>query len=294
MKTPAEILEKVLPRWRAKLPPRYSPDYIDGFIERNREFLTSVIARAMMVRRIKRGAPPETPDEFAAYARLVARERPKDLEPDDEVLRRLVARLEKMKPRGRVDPQAALTAYVEARAEAALLRQAGWDAVPLLLREPAIAIVVGDVVVAVVDVLATLHVAAGFDRVAQLAADVDAAHARVEALSREIGEPRLERFARALWARARGAEPSSKRAAGGERPAPSTETPPDLQTKSWRTEANLQAMRLVLAKEPGEITADDLQVLAQYSGWGGLSIESVKALIPAELMPESFGLIHEL
>jgi hypothetical protein len=164
MKTPAEILEKVLPRWRAKLPPRYSPDYIDGFIERNREFLTSVIARAMMVRRIKRGAPPETPDEFAAYARLVARERPKDLEPDDEVLRRLVARLEKMKPRGRVDPQAALTAYVEARAEAALLRQAGWDAVPLLLREPAIAIVVGDVVVAVVDVLATLHVAAGFDR----------------------------------------------------------------------------------------------------------------------------------
>jgi hypothetical protein len=35
------------------------------------------------------------------------------------------------------------------------------------------------------------------------------------------------------------------------------------------------------------------QVLAQYSGWGGLSIESVKAMLPADLVPESFGLIHE-
>ena len=52
-------------------------------------------------------------------------------------------------------------------------------------------------------------------------------------------------------------------------------------------------MRLVLSKEPGELTAEDLQAIAQYSGWGGLSIENVKKLLPPGLTPESFGLIHE-
>ena len=35
----------------------------------------------------------------------------------------------------------------------------------------------------------------------------------------------------------------------------STEAPPDLRTKAWRTEANLRAMRLVVSKEPGELSA---------------------------------------
>jgi hypothetical protein len=52
-------------------------------------------------------------------------------------------------------------------------------------------------------------------------------------------------------------------------------------------------MRLVLAKEPGELTTEDLQTIAQYSGWGGLSIERVQKLLPPELVPEPFGLIHE-
>jgi hypothetical protein len=71
------------------------------------------------------------------------------------------------------------------------------------------------------------------------------------------------------------------------------DVPPDHQTKAWRTEANLQAMRLVIAKEPGELTTEDLQILAQYSGWGGLSIERVRKLLPPDFVPESFGLIHE-
>jgi hypothetical protein len=287
--TPAAALDKLLPRWRSKLPPRFSPEFIDGFITRNRSALEAVVARAMLLRGVKRGAPPETSEAFAAYGRLVERERPKDADEDKAVLHRVRARLEKMKGRARVEPQAALLVYVEARAEAMLLRQAGWDAVPLLLREPAIAVVSGDVVVGVVDVLGALQIAAGFDRAEQLRADVEAAHAKVEALARELGESRFERFALGLWTRVRGTVPSEAPRAT---PLP-YEVPPDAQTKSWRTEANLQAMRLVLSKEPGELTAEDLQVLARYSGWGGLSIEGVKAMIPAELVPESFGLIHE-
>jgi hypothetical protein len=70
------------------------------------------------------------------------------------------------------------------------------------------------------------------------------------------------------------------------------EVPPDHQTKAWRTEANLQAMRLVLAKEPGELTTEDLQIIAQYSGWGGLSIDRVRKLLPPDFVPETFDLIH--
>jgi hypothetical protein len=287
--TPTAVLDKLLPRWRAKLPPRFSPEFIDGFVTRNRDALEAVVARAMMLRGVKRGASPETPEAFVAYGRLVERERPKDADVDKAVLQRVRARLEKMKGRARVEPEAALLVYVEARAEAMLLRQAGWDAVPLLLREPAIAVLLGNAVVGVVDVVGALHVAAGFDRAEQLRSDLEAAHTKVEALARELGESRFERFALGLWTRVRGSlQPEKPRVT----PSPS-DMPPDAQTKAWRTEANLQAMRLVLAKEPGELTAEDLQGIAQYSGWGGLSIESVKAMLPADLVPESFGLIHE-
>jgi hypothetical protein len=280
--TPAAALDKLLPRWRAKLPARFSSEYIDAFIARNRTALEAVVARAMKLRGVKRGAAPETPEAFVAYGRLVERERPKDAEDDKAVLRRMRARIEKKKS------HATMLVHVEARATAMLLRTAGWDAVPLLLREPAIGVIVGKTVVGVVDVAGALHVAADFDRSEQLQSDLEAAQAKVAALTRDLGENNFDRFALGLWARVRGAVPAAARVT-----PPLPDMPPDAQTKGWRTEANLQAMRLVLSKEPGELTAEDLQILAQYSGWGGLSIESVKAGMPAELVPESFGLIHE-
>src|SRR5687767_9003585 len=94
--TPAEALDRLLPRWRADLPPSYSPEYIDGFIQRNRGALETVVARAMMLRRLKRGAPPKTVDEFAAYTRLVARERSRDQEPDAAVIKRVMKRMDKL------------------------------------------------------------------------------------------------------------------------------------------------------------------------------------------------------
>src|SRR5690606_29554224 len=93
------------------------------------------------------------------------------------------------------------------------------------------------------------------------------AQERVAEMSADIGDAAsLHRHAMALWARARAevtaAEPREiVRVAGDDE-----EVPPDARTKKWRTEANLQAMRLVLAKEPGELTAEDRKILGQYSG----------------------------
>lgn len=54
--TPAAVLDKLLPRWRAKLPPRFSEEVIDGFVTRNRGALGGVVACAMMLRGVKPGA----------------------------------------------------------------------------------------------------------------------------------------------------------------------------------------------------------------------------------------------
>ncbi|MDC0721729.1 SNF2-related protein [Nannocystis bainbridge] len=291
--TPAAILDKLLPRWRTKLSPSYSPEYIDGFIQRNRPMLEAVVARAMMLRRIKRGDPPKTADEFAVYARIVARERPKDAEPDAAVVKRVLKRMDKMlarkgDPAGQEAAGAFGVEYAELRAEAILLRRAGWDAVPLLLSRPSLALFSAGSVVVVRDAQKSLHFLPGLeDSGEKIRADVAEVQRRVLQLRDGIADAaRFDRYAMALWTRAR---------AGGTSATPlrEVETPPDLRDKSWRTEANLQAMRLVLSKEPGELTAEDLQALAQYSGWGGLSIDSVKKMLPPELVPESFGLIHE-
>jgi hypothetical protein len=286
MMTPAVVLDKLLPRWRANLPARYTADYIDGFIARNRAALEVVVDRAMMYRRVKQGTPPTTPDEFAAYGKLAERERPRDAEPDDVVLERITARLMTWKPRKRAAPDLAARRYIEARAVAVLLRRVGLDAVPLLLREPATAVLVDGRVVAVVDeVERDVAVVPGFADEDGLRMTLFRSYQQLSEIIRDIPEARFERYATVLWSRVRGA--SSPAAAG---PA---ETPPDLQAKPWRTEANLKAMQLVLTKEPGDFTAEELAVLAQYSGWGGLSIEGVKKKMPRELVPESFGLIHE-
>jgi hypothetical protein len=286
MHTAVVVLDKLLPRWRAKLPARYSVDFIDGFIARNRAALEVVVERAMMYRRVKQGTPPRTLEEFAAYGKLAERERPRDAEPDNVVLERLTARLMQWKPRKRVAPDVAARRYIEARAAAILLRRASLDAVPLLLREPATAVLVDGQVVAVVDeVEREVAVVPGYAEEDGLRMTLFRSYQQLFEVTRDIPEARFERYAAALWARVRGPITTEV--------APKFETPPDLQAKSWRTEANLKAMQLVLMKKPGEFTAEELAVLAAYSGWGGLSIEAVKKKIPKGLVPETFGLIHE-
>ncbi len=76
------------------------------------------------------------------------------------------------------------------------------------------------------------------------------------------------------------------------RPAPEPE--PELWTASQRTAANLAALDLLARKPPQAMSADDLRVLARYSGWGGLSIKKALSRFPADLpAPDAQGLIHE-
>lgn len=68
--------------------------------------------------------------------------------------------------------------------------------------------------------------------------------------------------------------------------------PPELWGTRRRTDANLAAMR-VLARG-GPQTEADWTALAQYSGWGGLSLTAVQDKVPQGLpMPDERGLIHE-
>ncbi|MCY1065620.1 SNF2-related protein [Nannocystis sp. RBIL2] len=75
--------------------------------------------------------------------------------------------------------------------------------------------------------------------------------------------------------------------------ASSHELPPDLWTRSQRTRANLEAMRVVANRSPTEMTADERRAVLAYSGWGGLSIKDNHDKFPKDLVPETFGLIHE-
>ncbi len=65
--TPAGVLDRVLPRWRAALASRYSPGDLDGFIERNRAVLESLVGQAMTRQRPSARVP--TPWSPRACAR---------------------------------------------------------------------------------------------------------------------------------------------------------------------------------------------------------------------------------
>lgn len=58
-----------------------------------------------------------------------------------------------------------------------------------------------------------------------------------------------------------------------------------------RTEQNLAAIEVLASGRA--LTESDRQVLAGYTGWGGLSIERVESRIPSGWRPEPSALIHE-
>ena len=67
------------------------------------------------------------------------------------------------------------------------------------------------------------------------------------------------------------------------------------QTAAGRTAANLQAIKLLAEAEAKgrPIREGDRAVLRRYTGWGGLSIESVSYQIPPEFTPDAAGLLNE-
>ena len=68
----------------------------------------------------------------------------------------------------------------------------------------------------------------------------------------------------------------------------------ELWTPAKRTQANVAAMRLLAEAGERRLTAEERQIVACYSGWGGLSIDTVRDKLPKGFpAPEARGLIHE-
>jgi hypothetical protein len=210
--TASEFLENFLPRWQTRLPARITP-HVGGFLRRQRGVLEVLTQRALARLRASRGELPDTVAEFAAYDPIAQRERKLDSQSDAAVLRQLRKHVDDRIARGH-EPERTVLAmlgddYVNARTEAILLRQGGWDAVPLLLRKPALAVVLEGTVVAVRDTkgrLATHPLKPG--ELNHLRADVDKAEIRTAYLRDAVDIERqttdgLLRFARALWSLAR-------------------------------------------------------------------------------------------
>lgn len=65
----------------------------------------------------------------------------------------------------------------------------------------------------------------------------------------------------------------------------------DLRSPGERTEANIRAIRVL--ERPSEDQTANWRELMRYSGWGGLSIDENRALLPEAYIPEPAALIHE-
>lgn len=206
---PEDTLQVLLPRWRASLPVSLAPAAVDRFLRRQHTTLLGLVTRAL---RAAEGRIPDTAEEFAAYNAIVARERPRDAEPDDVVIRRVLRRVDAILAEGyaeRLTLRNHGQEYIVARAEALLLRQAGWDAVPLLTLLPALAFVVGGGVVAVRDSMGAIAIhPAKRGTLNHLIAAVFRAETRVVELAEEIEvdadtRERLAPYAARLWDRTR-------------------------------------------------------------------------------------------
>jgi hypothetical protein len=294
--TPAQFLDIVIPKWQQSLPPKYTPTLIARFIANRRKDLEGMVGDAFALRRARQGKAPRDVAEWVGYGSLVGPGRERDAEPDAKIIRRIQSRMEKLEQQLGQDADARAAAwsmaveFVQQRAQAILMGARGWDAIPLLLRRPATILLSKGRIVAIQGVGAALYVIPRHEVIPnfyldKLRADVEETRKQLGEVSGFSQQPQLERWAMGVWAMARARVATVT--------SPAIESPPDLREKPWRTEANLAAMQLVLTKEPGEFAAEELKKIAQYSGWGGLSIEAIAGRVPAEIVPETFGLIHE-
>jgi hypothetical protein len=211
----APVLDALVARWRAGLPRRYDA-HVDGFLIRNRAQIEVLVAGTVARRKANRGERPETAEEFAAYDPIVTRERPHSAAPHKTILARLMKRIDAELAEGYRE----LTVYnnlgleyIDTHAEAILLRNIAWDAVPLLLEVPVLAVVSEGAVVALRDTMGSLAIHR--DRrgtLNRLFGDLDRAERRIIELREGIGiktdtKDRLTSYARALWTRARASFP---------------------------------------------------------------------------------------
>ena len=135
-----ERLTEVIARWRASALTHHPAATIDRLIATRRRDMAWLLAQAQA----SRGLLPATAQEFGAYAALVKRARKWDAEPDDKIVARLLAH-------ERNAVTLLTTEFITHRSASLLLRGAGWDAVPLLLKRSALAVVAEEQIAAVLD-----------------------------------------------------------------------------------------------------------------------------------------------
>lgn len=210
IEAPEQVLGLVLPRWHAALPPGAARVHADGFVARHEGELLALIAYALAALDGRGG--PRTAEQFAAFDLLVPPNRRRDAGPDDAVIARVLRRVDAVLAQGYGELgvlQNQGREYIDARAEAILVRAAGWDAVPVLSILPALAIVLGGSVVAVRAANGTLGIhPARTGTLNDLHAAVFKAETRVVEFADEIDvvpntRERLGCYAMALWDRAR-------------------------------------------------------------------------------------------
>jgi hypothetical protein len=210
-RAPAELLDQVLTRWRAALPVRVAPAYIDGFIRRHRALIEALVVGTLARRKAERGERPTTAEEFAAYDPIVAHERPRSADSHQTILARLMKRIDADLAEGYRESTIFNNLgleYIDTHAEALLLRHAGWDAVPLLLEVPVLAILVAGSVAALRDTMGGLAIhPTRRGTLNQLRGDLDRTEHRIVELREVIGietdtKERLSAYASALWKRA--------------------------------------------------------------------------------------------
>jgi hypothetical protein len=215
---PGELLDQLLRRWRAALPVHVAPAYIDGFIRRYRAQIEALVVGTLARRKAERGERPATAEEFAAYDPIVARERPRSADSHRAILDRLMKRIDADLAEGYRESTIFNNLGLEAidtHAEAILLRRIGWDAVPLLLGVPVLAIVAAGSVIALRDTMGGLAIhPARRGTLNHLHGDLDRAEDKIIELREVIGietdtKERLAAYARALWKRVR-ASPSQR------------------------------------------------------------------------------------
>jgi len=147
-------IDAFLERWRTSLTPPFTPAYVDGFIRRHRAQVETLIADTLAQRRARGGERPAYKPDFLAYDALTTAQRRLDAQTDKEVMAQLLRRVDDQFVGGYSERSVIhnfAVEYADTRTEAIFLRDAGWDAVPLLLERPALVVVAGGHVVAVRD-----------------------------------------------------------------------------------------------------------------------------------------------
>ena len=216
----AQDIDNFLARWQATLSPAFAPAYVDGYFRRHRAEIEVLVVRTLAERAARHGERPEDAADFLAYDAVVAAQRLADGRPDPQVVKQLMRNVDAQFAEGYAEWAVYgnfAVEYVDTRTEAILLRDAGWDVVPLLLDSPALAIIAGGHLVALRDPMGWLNIHP--DRrgtLNHLYADVRRVEEKTVELRGMVGiqpntKERLTKYALAMWRHARKATHQPRR-----------------------------------------------------------------------------------